>query len=113
MPFINTKVTTAISLEQETKLRSELGKAIAALGKTESWLMLGFEDNCRLHFQGNNNSPSAFIEIKLFGKASDSAYDKMTALVTDIISSELAIPANRIYVKYEECSHWGWNSNNF
>ena len=113
MPFINTKVTTTISPEQENKLRSELGKAITAIGKNEAWLMLGFEDNCRLHFRGNNDAPSAFIEIKLLGKATDSAYDKMTVLVTEIIANELSIPAERIYIKYEECDHWGWNSTNF
>ena len=70
MPFINTKVTTTISPEQENKIRSELGKAITAIGKNENWLMLDFEDNCRLHFRGNNDEPSAFIEVKLLGKAS-------------------------------------------
>ena len=37
----------------------------------------------------------------------------MTAAVTKIVSEELEIPAQRIYIQYEECSYWGWNGNNF
>ena len=48
MPFINTKVTTEITKEKEEVLKAELGKAITLIGKGEAYLMLGFEDNCRL-----------------------------------------------------------------
>ena len=37
----------------------------------------------------------------------------MTAAITDILSKELQIAPNRIYVKYEEVAYWGWNGNNF
>lgn len=113
MPYINTKASVKISKEKEQQLRSEFGKAITLLGKTESWLMLGFEDNFRLHFQGNDSQPSAFIEIKLFGKASKDAYNKMTKKVTEIINDVLGVPSDRVYVKYEEVENWGWNGNNF
>ena len=113
MPYIRTQVSTPLSSEQEQSLTQKLGQAIPHLGKTESWLMLGFEENCHLYFQGNQSAPTAFIEIKLFGKASNAMYDQMTQAVTNIISQELSIPANRIYVQYEECAHWGWNGSNF
>jgi len=113
MPFINTKVSNSISKEQEEKLRSEFGNAITLLGKTENWLMLEFTDNCRLHFKGNNNEPSAFIDIQLLGKAGGSSYDKMTEKVTALVSDILNIPSDRIYIKYEEVDTWGWNGGNF
>ena len=43
MPFINTKYSQKITSEQETELKTALGSAVSILGKTESWLMLGFE----------------------------------------------------------------------
>ncbi len=55
----------------------------------------------------------AMVEVQLFGKAQPSAYDTMTSTITDIISNELNILPNQIYVKYEEVSYWGWNGNNF
>ena len=68
MPFINTKVNVEISEEKEKELKERLGKAIEIIpGKSEQWLMLGFEDNIRLYFRGDNNCKIAFVEVKVFG----------------------------------------------
>ena len=37
----------------------------------------------------------------------------MTAAVTQILSEELSLAPDRIYVQYEEVNHWGWNGSNF
>ena len=113
MPFIKTKASVEISKQKEEAIKSKLGKAITALGKSEAWLMLEFEDNCRLWFRGSNAEPAAMVEISLFGKASEDQYDKMTKEVCNIISDELGISGEEIYVKYEEIDHWGYNSFNF
>ncbi|MDO5560305.1 MAG: phenylpyruvate tautomerase MIF-related protein [Oscillospiraceae bacterium] len=113
MPFINVKCTEKISDAKEKTLKTELGKAITILGKTESWLMLDFEDECRMYFKGSNDSPIAFAEVKIFGSASDSALDSMTEEMTRILSGELGVSPANVYVKYELCDHWGWNGSNF
>ncbi|MBR4048892.1 MAG: hypothetical protein IKK09_00180 [Clostridia bacterium] len=113
MPFIQTKTNVSISKEQEMSLKTAFGKAIELIpGKSERWLMLGFSDNERMWFVGDDAS-LAYISVKLFGSASDSAYDALTAKLTEIVSSELGVSASRIYVKYEEIDHWGWNGSNF
>lgn len=113
MPFINTKTTVEISEEQELSLKEKLGSAISLIGKSESWLMVNFEDNCRLYFKGNNSEDIAYVEVALFGKASDSQYDALTAEITKIISETIGVDSSRVYVKYEEVDHWGWNGFNF
>ena len=113
MPLISTATNTAITKEKEEAIKAKLGKAISALGKSESWLMLEFRDNCRLWFKGGNSEKLAMVEVSLFGSASRSAYDRMTAEVTDILSEELGIAPSNIYVKYEEVGNWGWNGSNF
>ena len=114
MPFINTKTSVKITDEKRTEIKSLLGQAIRLIpGKSESWLMLGFEDNIKMYFKGDDSAPTAFIEVKIFGSASASDYDKLTAKITEIFNSTLAIPSDRIYVKYEEVEHWGWNGSNF
>ena len=56
MPFINAKVSVAISQEQEKQLKERLGQAIAVIpGKSEQWLMTGFQDNYHLYFRGDNS----------------------------------------------------------
>ena len=113
MPFINTKTTASISKEAEAALKTKLGKAITCLGKGEQWLMLNFEDNCRMYFKGDNSKELAFVDVALFGKASDGQYDNMTEAVCNIISETLNIAPDCIYVIYEEVSHWGYNGFNF
>lgn len=113
MPFINTKTNVSISKEQQVLLKEEFGNAITLLGKSENWLMLSFEDNKNLWFQGKNDKPLAMVEIALYGKANNSQYDAMTEKVCQIINGVLGISQDCIYVKYEEVDHWGYNGFNF
>ena len=67
MPFIHTKVNREITKEKEQALSRQLGEAISLLpGKSESWLMLQFEDNCRLYFKGDCGKPLALVTVKLY-----------------------------------------------
>ena len=112
MPLITTKVSTEISKEKEISLKTKFGKAIELINKSENWLMIDFQENCHLYFKGSDEK-SAMIEVDLFGKASDSGYDALTQKLTEIVEEELGIDRGRIYVKYNEISHWGYSGFNF
>lgn len=113
MPFISTSTNVKITNAQEISLKEKLGKAIELIpGKSETWLMLSFQAEQSLWFKGTNE-PAAYVEVKSFGSAPDSAYDKLTKAVTALVAEELGVNPARIYVKYEEISHWGWNGSNF
>lgn len=114
MPFINSKVSVTISKEQEESIKTKLGKAIALIpGKSEYWLMVGFEDNYSLYFKGVKEAKVAFVEVKLFQKADSLAYEKLTQAICSIYKEELGIPGDKIYISYEEISNWGYNGVNF
>ncbi len=113
MPFINTKYSSAITAEQEEKIKSALGQAVSNLGKSESWLMVGFEPECSLYFKGEKSEKIAFVEVSLFGNASRAAYDKMTGEICRILGDVLGVPADKVYVKYSPTDNWGWNGGNF
>jgi len=114
MPFISTRTTVSIDSEKRESIKTKLGKAIELIpGKTENWLMLSFQDKLPMYFKGTNKEPLAFVEVMLLGSASREAYDKLTNEITNIINEELGIKPSGIYIKYEECSHWGWNGSNF
>ncbi len=114
MPFIDTKVSVAISEAQEKQLKEGLGKAISLIpGKSESWLMTGFEDNYHLYFRGENAEPMAFIEVKVYGSENPSAFEALTEEITKLFGEVLGIAADHIYIKYEAVSNWGWNGGNF
>ncbi len=114
MPFIDSKVSVKITEEQEKELKTRLGQAIALVpGKSESWLMTGFEDGYHLYFRGDNSQPTAFIEVSVFGAANKDAFSKLTAEITKIFGEVLGIAADHIYVKYTTTTDWGWNGGNF
>ena len=114
MPYISVKTTAAVSGEKEKAIKEKLARAMEKnLGKGESWLMISFEDNMRVWFKGDNSAPAAMVEISIFGHASAGAYGAMTADVCGILSDELSVPGDRVYVKYAEYDKWGWNGSNF
>ena len=114
MPFINTKLNFRLTEEKEQKLKVKLGEAIAQFpGKSEYWLMLNFEDNCRMWFRGHNRFPIAMVEINLFGMPDDGACNRMTEVICKLCHDELNIAPDHVYVKYEFTDHWGWNGENF
>ena len=114
MPFINSKVSVPMTKEQKENIKTKLGEAISIIpGKSENWLMVGFEDSYELYFKGNQEEPTAFVEVKVYGGASASAYNQMTEAISTILSKEIGIPQSRIYIEYQETAHWGWNGANF
>ena len=114
MPFIDLKTTVSIDKENEKALIREFGEKIALLpGKTEDWLMLNFTDKCRMAFRGTTEPDIAYVEVKLLGSSTDTAYENLTAAITETVNRVLSVPKDRIYVKYEEISTWGYNGANF
>lgn len=114
MPCIQTKVNVTLTPEKEEAIKQKFGQAITAIpGKTENWLMCTFEDGCRMYFRGEAGAPMAFVEVKVYGKAPASAFDRLTGEITGILRDELDIAPDHVYVKYEEVASWGWTAANF
>ena len=114
MPFIDTKLNVRLSEEKEAIIKEKLGRAIEVFpGKNEYWLMMSFEDNCRMWFRGHNGFPMAMVQIELFGAPDPKSCEEMTKKVSAIFKEELDIPADRVYVKYAFTENWGWNNENF
>lgn len=113
MPMIDSKVTVPLTDEKREILKAEFGKAISILGKPESYLMLGFEDNYHLYFGGKKLEKGAFISVGVFGEVNSQASGKMSAKLCEILEKELGIPGDKIYITYHGCKDWGWNGGNF
>ena len=108
MPLIKAKVSCPISPKQESELKAGMGKAIEFVpGKSEEYLLLEFEDNCRLWLRGKNDEPTAYIEVAIFGNELHYGYDAFNAEVTNLFSKVLNICPNHIYIKYEDIIAWG------
>ncbi len=114
MPYINLKTSAAVTQPQKTALFSALGKAIEAFpGKSERWLMVDITDQCSICFAGDENTPAAMVDVKVFGSAAPAACEKMTQNVCKILNEVLNLPQDRVYVCYKGYDQWGWNGGNF
>ncbi len=113
MPFINVKTNSTLVNETKDQIKAELGRAITAIpGKSEGWLMINIDAPSAMYFKGDG-ADCAMFEVSIFGSASDAAYDDLTKRLCAVAEKYLGVPASRVYVKYSECDHWGWNNMNF
>jgi phenylpyruvate tautomerase PptA (4-oxalocrotonate tautomerase family) len=113
MPFIDSKITLTLTEDKKEQIKSRLGQAVSLLNKSETYLMVGFEDDYDLYMGGSKLEKGAYVSVSLFGNASAAAYEKMTAEICKILSEELGIPGNAVYVTYHGVNDWGWNGTNF
>ena len=113
MPFIDSKITVPVTPEKKESIKSRFGDAVRLLNNSDFYFMVGFEDNYDLYMGGNKLEKGAYVSVSLFGNAPSSAYDKMTGEICGILSDELGIPGDKVYVTYHGVNDWGWNGSNF
>lgn len=113
MPFINSKISVKVTPEKKESIKSQLGQAVQTLHKSETYLMVGMEDDYDLWMAGKKLEKGAYVAVSLFGNASSSDYEKMTSQICNIYEQELGIPGNAVYVTYHPVTDWGWNGSNF
>ncbi len=113
MPFIDSKVTMPLTEEKKENIKSQLGQAISLLGKSESFLMVGFEPEYDLFMGGKKLDKGAFVSVKALGKVDPSACQEMTGEICRIYQEQLGIPGQNVYVTYQGIADWGWNGSNF
>ena len=111
MPFIKTTTNISISPNSQENLRKRYVDIINLIPGKGSWLMTGFA-TIPLSFK-DETFPAAFVEVQLFGTKDKETYDSLTAAVTSIISEELDIHPERIYIAYYSTPYWGWIGINF
>ena len=109
MPFINAKFSGSVSPDKEIGIKSALGDAITLLGKSERYLMVQIQDNCRLYFGGDNSAPIAFFDVSLLHSAPRASYEKLTARLCGIAQEYMGVDGGNVYIKFEETESWGYN----
>lgn len=113
MPFIDSKITLKLSEEKKEVIKAKLGQAASIIGKPESYVMIGIEDEYCLYFAGEKLEKGAFVSVDVLGSSNSPAAEKMTARICEIYAEELGIPGDHIYVEYRSTRDWGWNGRNF
>ena len=113
MPYIKITTSKTISKQNESALTEKLGEIISIIpGKSERWLMLCYEDNMRMALGGDDFLGTAMIEVSSFGRTEREVYDRFTAALTEALSETIDLSPERIYIKYQEHSIWGYSGIN-
>ena len=113
MPFIDSKFTVKVDEPMKEELKKDLGQLISTLGKGETYLMVGMEDEYDLWLGGKKLDKGAYVSVSLYGNAPKDAYDRMTGQICDLYREKLGIPGENVYVTYHPVNDWGWNGRNF
>ncbi len=113
MPFISVKTSAKLSEQVKLGIEQELTEAISLLpGKTPRYFMCAVEDNISMMFH-SDKAPTAFVEVKIFGRSTREAYTALTAEICDILRENAGVEPDFCYVKFEEVENWGFNKGLF
>lgn len=113
MPFIDVKISKKLTEQQKDELKSDIGAAMAIIGKPESYTMIGIQDAYTLYFGGNKIDSGAYIAVDILGNSNPSNSAGFTKTICRILNDRLSVPGKNVYVEYRHTTDWGWNGDNF
>jgi len=114
MPFISLATNKTVSKQQTGQLMQQLSALMAEeTGKSESYVMVEISSGKDMQFSGKTD-PLAYLECKSIGLTEAQA-KSLSTVITQLLNSELQIPADRIYIEFSSChgAFWGWNGGTF
>lgn len=112
MPLLNIHTNVSVADKTAFALRASAYTA-KAIGKPESYVMVQLEDERTLVFAGSDQ-PAAYLELKSIGLPEQRTAE-LSAALCELISTELGINGNRIYIEFSNAARhmWGWDGATF
>ena len=115
MPCLQVFVNVKISDEQKKSLLTKLTAAInQTTGKPKAYIMVLIQDNHCMSF-ADTTEPCALMDFRSIGCIDRSKNKKHSATFSKILSDELNIPVNRIYISFANApaENWGYDGDTF
>ena len=107
MPYLAINTMQELSAEKKEKIKKELGALMSIIPtKNEAGLMIDFSGR-HTFYKAGSNVDGAFLDLRLFGKSDLEPKKKYTAEVLDMMSKELSISKDNIYMNISEFECWG------
>jgi phenylpyruvate tautomerase PptA (4-oxalocrotonate tautomerase family) len=107
MPYIAINTTEKLPESKQETIKSEIGRLISLIPtKTESGLLIDFSGDHRFYRAGTL-ARAAFIEIRLYRPSDFEAKKKFTEEVFSLLSRELGIEKDLMYLNIIELENWG------
>jgi phenylpyruvate tautomerase PptA (4-oxalocrotonate tautomerase family) len=111
MPYLNI-VTNQDIVDEAAFIKKASATVASASGKPESYVMIALEQKASMSMAGSD-APTAFLDYRALGLPSDRT--AFSDALCSLISNELNIDGNRIYISMtdSERQNWGWNHSTF
>ena len=112
MPYI--KLSTNTHIATKPKLLRQLSQLAAQeTSKPESYVMIELLDDVAMLF-GGKDAPLAYLECKSIGLSEKQA-KALSESLNQLVSSELHIATDRIYIEFSNApaAFWGYNGSTF
>ena len=110
MPLLS--VSTSIEIHEKNLFLKNCSRLVSNLtNKPEQYVMVRLFDQIPMYFN-MEQSPSCFIDLKSIGSLNPS---EMSKEISTFISNQIGIPANRVYICFEDINayNWSWNGKTF
>jgi phenylpyruvate tautomerase len=114
MPYLKIQTNHAIDSNKAMDLIKTASRLVAeGLGKPERYVMVALEPPLAMVFAGSD-APAVFMELKSLG-LSDSQTPGLSAQLCQLMSQELGVSGDRIYIEFQAPPRkmWGWDSSTF
>tara|TARA_Y100000589_G_scaffold325110_2_gene362445 strand:- start:123 stop:458 length:336 start_codon:yes stop_codon:yes gene_type:complete len=110
MPLLS--VSTSIKIKDKDLFLKNCSHLVSKLtNKSEQYVMVRLFDQIPMYFD-RDQSPSCFIDLKSIGSLNPSVMSKEISI---FISDQIEVPADRVYIHFEDinASNWAWNGKTF
>ncbi len=116
MPLIELDTSCEVSdAGKRQALVAGLSRVVAeGTGKPEQYVMACVRDRVAMLMSGGAE-PCALVTIKAIGGLSKAVNQGLAGKISQMLQKELAIPADRVYITFEEldAGQWAWNGKMF
>lgn len=111
MPYLNIKTNQAVS-DEAALIKKASAVVSKASSKPESYVMIALDQNTPMSM-GGSDTPTALLDYRALGLPSDRK--AFSDALCSLISEELSIAGDRIYIAMfdSERENWGWNHSTF
>ncbi len=109
MPYINIRTVPAFESKDIHQIAKDITESLSSiLSKPVDTIMMDIQHADALFMGGVELNNGAFVEISVFGKASQSAKEEANNFLCKYLEEKLNISAKHIYITYFDKSEWGY-----
>lgn len=114
MPLIHVQTSSHAVAKAEALLKELSSELAGLLGKPERYVMTLLQTGMPMTF-GGDTAPCCYVEVKSIGGLDGNRAKAISAALCERLASGLGLPADRIYISFEDVPGrlWGWNGSTF